>query len=390
MVQATNGITNLVRPQSMDDVVGLEHIKQRLHYDIKGCVELGEPFPSYIITGLAGGGKSTVAGIISILIGGDIHKCIGTELKSADDIYTIAQNVKDNDTVFIEEAHGLGKAAQIILLEWIENYKILGGGDMVDGDAPKVCFVFATTNPGKLRKPLRERCIGLQVGYYKVEALKKILDNAGKKFEMDLAADDEALTLLAQSSRGTPRIAILHRLTMLRRVMAVDKLPYNLETVKSSLEKNGVNQWGLEKNDVMYCEILEEKTRESQGRPISQKILAASTGLELDLLDLIEAYLFQIGAIKISSQGRSLTRFGYDLIGKLPTEITQVPRLLRSKEIDMDKLAELLEDEEVRRKGMKGIMGTLGLKYVSDNELLKRALLELGYTVQKKAGIIPL
>ena len=401
MTQMNAGITNVVRPQALDDVVGLEHVKKRLHYDIMGCQRSGEPYPSYILSGTAGCGKTTVAGIIITLIKTDVrlagrepvlHKYLGSELKSAGSIADIATMTQDGDVVFIEEAHGLGNLAQIVLLEWIENFKLLGAMDGESSEAPKVSFVLATTNPGKIRKPLRERCIPLSVGYYKVDELKKILAKAATKLDLDLTADEAALTLLAQSSRGTPRIAILHRLTFLRRVMAVDNLPYNYETVKRSLEQNGINDYGLEANDILYCETLADKTDEFMGKSVSLKVMQHCGGFEPDLVDMIEAYLFQIGAIQISSQGRRLTTFGYSLINRMPKEFERqvaAAGIRPKKEIDMEKLKLLLEDEDNRKLGMKGLMGQFGLRYVVDNNFFKEKLLELGYTVQKKAGIIP-
>jgi hypothetical protein len=45
-------------------------------------------------------------------------------------------------------------------------------------------------------------------------------------------------------------------------------------------------------------------------------------------------------------------------------------------------------DESVRKKGMKGIAESFGLKYGPDNHLLKSALEEIGYTVKRRAGIV--
>lgn len=390
MAQATNGVSNLVRPQSLEEVIGLEHIKQTLKYDIEGSIKLRQPLNSYLITGPTGAGKTTIAGIIANTTNGDLHKYIGTELKSPDDIYNIVPNVEDHDVIFIEEAHGLGKNAQIILLEWIENFKIIGGGNAGLMEAPKCCFVFATTNPGKLAKPLRERCRQLQVGYYSIDLLKQILAKAGTKFDMNLSTDDDALTLLAQSSRGTPRTAVLHRLDLLRKVMAVDNLEYKYDTVKHMLDANAINEWGLEANDMVYCNTLYDKSVDANNRPVSKKIMSQCTGFDDDLIDIIEGYLFQIGAIRIQSQGRSLTDFGFELIDKVPiqTAAGTAQTYRRSAVIDTDKLRTLVEDESVRKKGMKGLMPEFGLRYGPDNSIMRTALERIGYTCRKRAGIV--
>jgi Holliday junction DNA helicase RuvB len=380
--------TDVVRPQSLDEIIGLDHIKQVLKYDIIGSSKLQQTIPSYIIAGVAGSGKSTVAGVIASLTGGNVLKYLGTELRKDTDVVDIATKVEDGDIVYIEEAHGIGKLSQIVLLEWIENFKLINGGDVGIIDAPKVSFIFPTTNPGKLSKPLRERCRTLYTSYYKLEEIKQILTRAGRKYSLILDEDDDALTLLAQSSRGTPRTALIHRLDMLRKVMVVDDVPYNIETVRNMLRSNSINEWGLESNDMIYCQTLYSKISDNNGRPVAKKIMSQSTGFDDDLVDIIESYLQQINAISVEPGGRFLTSFGCNILDKEPLRLNKNDVAQKGR-INLERLRELVVDESVRKKGMKGIAESFGLTYGPDNHILKSALEEIGYTVKRRAGIVP-
>jgi len=305
-------LSSFVRPKTLDEIVGMEHNKQILHYDINGCLELGQPMPSYIISGIAGGGKTTIAGIIATLAESNIYKYVGTEIKNVEDLLEIADICKDDDVIYLEEAHAMGKNVQTALLEWIESFKLPDGTD-----APRISFIMPTTNPGKLSKPLRDRCKHLHVGYYSIAEIEEILVQAAQKVGINLTVDTDALHILAKCSRGTPRIAINNRLDIVRKIMVVDKLPFCLDTVRKMLETHDINEWGLEANDLLYLNTLYDKVSLTK-RPVSKMNMSYSTGFDVDMIEeVIERYLLQIDIIKIESRGRMITPFGCEVLSKL-------------------------------------------------------------------------
>lgn len=388
MEQLNNGITTSVRPTSLEEVVGLDHIKDPLRYEIEGSLKLNQPMPSFIISGPGGTGKSTIADIIASLSKGDVEKLLGADLKTPNDLYNLAQRLKDQDVVVIEEAHTLSPKCQAVLLEWIENFKILGGGEYGILLAPKVSFVFPTTDEGQMSKPFRNRCRILNTAYYQITQIEDILIRAGVKIGIDLSTDTKALRLLAQCSRATPRIAVMHRLDVLRKVMIVDNRPYNLDTVIYMLKMHKIHPWGLEHNDIKYCNILYQKLQDNAGKPVAKKILAQSTGFSDNVIDnVIEAYLQQIHAIRVEARGRVLTSFGLEILGLEPIK----PDILDLRPgIDLEQLSQLIEDENVRKHGIKGIAPKLGLIYGRDNSIIQDALRQLGFISKKNVGVVKL
>lgn len=381
------------RPQNLDELVGLKDIKDRLMYESIGAKLRNSKPPSYILTGPPGLGKTTIAHILSKNIGsgkGTVHRHLGADISSPDELYGLLQTAKDDDVFFIEEAHCINRKVDSVLLPLIEEGKILGGQDWGLLIPPKVSFIFSTTSSGRLSHALRTRCKSIHLGFYNVEDLKEIIRRAAIKYNVEVN-DDEGLTLLAQSSRGTPRIAVEHRLESVLNVMAVDNVPFSKDVVQKSLKLNNINDFGLERNDMDYCDTLYRIQSQTQ-RPVSVKTLTQALGLADDVVVTIESYLQQIGVIQVMSKGRILTEAGCGIIGKPPitttineifdkVENTQNPQ----SETKLDDLISRIESGEF--KTLKDISQAYSLPYPTSNSVILEKLSQIGYTSKQRKGI---
>ena len=382
---AKQSLVDLTRPQTLDEIIGCGELKEVIRYSIEGAKKLNHPFEHFIIVGPPGTSKSTLAGIIANLTGGQVYKILGTQLKSEQDIIDIVQSAVDNDVCYVEEAHAIGKHAQTTLLEVLENCKILSLGNE---HVSRLLWLFPTTNPGKLSKPLRERCKTLHTSFYAIEELEQILINAANKLEIDLTIDPKGLRLLAESSRGTPRIAVAQRLDSVVKVMAVDEAPFSLEIVQKTLKMQGIGPYGLDAADLKYCNVLYEKMKHSTSGCVSLGTMSKSLGLATDVIDIIEQFLLQINCLNITTSGRSLTDFGLSLIGKKNQIVNKV--ITTNVAIDKDKIKTLLDDPEIRKKGIRAICKELNLPYPQSIGVVRSIIEPLGYKSVKKAGIIPI
>lgn len=119
-------LADRMRPQSLDDVVGQEHLLS------KGCalrqiIESGES-PNMIFYGPPGIGKTTVAGIIAEKTDRRLHRLNGTTASTKDiklvieelDMLTAGNGV----LLYLDEIQYFTKKQQQTLLEFIENGKI--------------------------------------------------------------------------------------------------------------------------------------------------------------------------------------------------------------------------------------------------------------------------
>lgn len=391
------GITDQTRPKSLDEVIGNEQNLQIIKIAVSGAKKRRAPIPSFIIDGPAGTGKSTLGNCIAEYAGGNLHKLWGSDIKVPQDIYDLALRPRDGDVVFIDEAHAIGGArnargCQAMFYEWIEDFVLTGGGPFGVGTPPKVSFVFATTDSGRLSKPLQTRCQSLSTSYYPLEQIEELLVRAANKLGLDLRSKPEALRMLAKSSRATPRIAVMQRLNMYLNYLAVEELPYGVESVTAYLRSMGIDQYGLEPQDLLYLNKIYECS--TGGKPVGLNTLIQVTGLEDNiLLRRIEPFHLQLPTIRIGSGGRSLTPLGYQIIGKVPLQIEEVITTTASmvkKPIDREWIRKYCENKETASKGIKPILDHFGLTYVygDHRKIIQNLMGELGYASRQRVGIV--
>ena len=116
-------LADKIRPKTLDDVVGQEHI---LGYGkpLRRIIESGH-IPNMIFYGVSGTGKTTVARIIAENSGMSLHKLNGTSM-SVGDIKDIVSEVNtfmgcNGILLYLDEIQYLNKKQQQSLLEYIEN-----------------------------------------------------------------------------------------------------------------------------------------------------------------------------------------------------------------------------------------------------------------------------
>ncbi|MEM1485313.1 replication-associated recombination protein A [Oscillospiraceae bacterium PP1C4] len=119
-------LADRIRPQTLDDVVGQEHLLGK-NKVLRRMVETGN-IPNLIFYGPSGVGKTTVASIIAKQAGRKLYKLNGTTASTAD----IREVVEKLDTIegiggvilYLDEIQYLNKKQQQTLLEFIENGSI--------------------------------------------------------------------------------------------------------------------------------------------------------------------------------------------------------------------------------------------------------------------------
>lgn len=122
--------------------------------------------------------------------------------------------------------------------------------------------------------------------------------------------DDDASFELAKRSRGTPRIA--NRLFKRVRDFALveGNGHIDLSICKSSLERLKVDEIGLDETDHQFLLAIIERFN---GGPAGIESIASSIGEEVTTIeDVYEPYLLQIGFLKRTSRGRTVTHLAYE------------------------------------------------------------------------------
>jgi Holliday junction DNA helicase RuvB len=210
------------------------------------------------------------------------------------------------------------RAVEEVLYPALEDFKldvVLGKGPSARSirlDLPRFTLVGATTRPGRITLPLRERFgFSPRLDYYGVPDLGAIVHRSAGI--LSVSVDDEGAFEIAQRSRGTPRVA--NRL--LRRVRDFAEVRHDgvvsASVARAGLELFEVDDEGLDKLDLA---ILSTIVGKFGGGPVGLSTLAAAVGEETDTVeDVVEPYLLQLGFLQRTPRGRVVTERAYRHLG---------------------------------------------------------------------------
>lgn len=210
------------RPQKFSEVIGQEHVTHTL----KNAIEQGRTAHGYIFSGHRGIGKTTVARILAMALNcrstdhpvaepcGVCESC--TEIRAGNSVDVIEIDAATNRGIdeirelreaaryrpardrfkiyILDEAHQITDAAFNALLKTLEE------------PPGHVVFMLATTQPEDIPQTIRSRCQHFSFRAVRFEQiLQQLKDLASKE---KVAADEDALALLAEAGDGSMRDAL--------------------------------------------------------------------------------------------------------------------------------------------------------------------------------------
>jgi len=307
-----------LRPQVLRDFQGQEAIKENLTVYITAARERKEALDHVFISGPPGLGKTTLAGIMANELGAELKVTSAPAIDKPKDIAGLLTTLTENSVFFIDEIHRLKPVIEEMLYIAMEDGEldwIIGQGPSartVRIPLPKFTLVGATTKPGRVSSPLFSRFgIHLRIDLYTVDELRNILLRSATILEVKVPLD--AADLLAQCSRGTPRVAnrLLRRMRDFAQVQGDGVITLNV--VQSALKRMEIDLYGLEKQDRA---ILRSIIQNYGGGPVGAETLAISVGEGMDSLeDFYEPYLIQRGFLMRTPRGRQATALAYQHLG---------------------------------------------------------------------------
>ncbi len=156
-------IDRAIRPKSLADYTGQDHVRAQMAIFIEAARGRGEPLDHLLIFGPPGLGKTTLAMIVANEMGVNIKQTSGPVLEKAGDLAALLTNLEPNDVLFIDEIHRLSPVVEEILYPAMEDYQLdimIGEGPAARSiklDLPPFTLVGATTRAGALTSPLRDR-----------------------------------------------------------------------------------------------------------------------------------------------------------------------------------------------------------------------------------------
>ncbi len=310
-----------LRPRRIDEFVGQDRVKEQLALLIDGARARGETVDHLLFSGPPGLGKTTLAGIVSNELGVGFQPTSGPALDRPGDLAAILTNLEEGDILFVDEIHRMPRAVEEVLYPALEDFKldvVLGKGPSARSirlDLPRFTLVGATTRPGRITLPLRERFgFSPRLDYYSIDDLGAIVQRSAGI--LGVSIDAEGTHEIARRSRGTPRVA--NRL--LRRVRDFAEVRHDgavtSAVARAGLELFEVDEEGLDKLDLA---ILSTVVVKFAGGPVGLSTLSAAVGEETDTIeDIVEPYLLQLGLLQRTPRGRVATERAYRHLGVSP------------------------------------------------------------------------
>ncbi|OJF76066.1 MAG: Holliday junction DNA helicase RuvB [Treponema sp. CETP13] len=307
-----------LRPQLLNDFQGQQQIKENLSVFIEAARSRNESLDHLFLIGPPGLGKTTLAQITARELGVDFKVTSAPALDKPKDLAGILSTITERTVFFIDEIHRLKPAIEEMLYIAMEDYEldwIIGQGAAartVRIPLPHFTLVGATTKAGMVSSPLISRFgIVQRFNFYNKKELSDIIKRSASI--LDISIDDDAALLMADCSRGTPRVAnrILRRMRDFAQVLGDGNI--TIKVVTAGLKKLEIDQLGLEHYD---REILLSIIQNFSGGPVGAETLAISIGESVDTLeDYYEPYLIQCGFIQRTSRGRIATEKAYQHLG---------------------------------------------------------------------------
>ena len=318
-----------LRPQRLVEYIGQKQVVDSLSIAILAAKKRKEPLDHIIFQGPPGLGKTTLANIVAKEMEVRIHHATGPALEKGGDLVSIVTSLERGDILFIDEIHRLPKIVEELLCPAMEDFAV----DIIFDKGANArtyrsrlewfTLIGATTRPGLLSRPLRERFgIVRELGFYTIDEIALVIKRSAAILQVGI--DNEGAYEIAKRARGTPRVAnhLLKRVRDYSQVKSDGKIDCLIAEKALSLE--GVDSEGL---TILDRRFLEAIVAFYKGGPAGIEAIAATLQEDSGTLEeLVEPFLLQRGYLIRTSSGRRATEKVYSHLDIVPPKKSSHPQ----------------------------------------------------------------
>src|SRR4051812_7252838 len=247
-------------PTSLSHLIGQRQVIRQVEVALDAAQMDARRFDHAMLVGPPGLGKRAIAQVIACEMAGGFYETLGQSLKSPSDMNALLLGAKDRDVVFIDEAHELRKEFQTALYLALDKRAIFVRGNRGTPQGIPIAdftLLLATTDEYCLLQPLRDRMkLLLRYEFYSVEELVGVLQHRARSWQWN--ADGAVLLVIAERSRGTPRLALRLLQSCHRVCRSIGETEITTEHLSKACELEQIDRMGLGPTEQSYLRVLAE------------------------------------------------------------------------------------------------------------------------------------
>jgi Holliday junction DNA helicase RuvB len=305
------------------DIIGHENTKKQLGTAISAARERNTAAPHMLFAGAPGCGKTTLANYLAQTMGSPFLSVVPNDLKDRKSVVKALDKLDHRNydangnrvgkvkptILFLDEVHNLPLKGQELLGLVMERFRLEASKPNTYHWVPYFTLVGATTVPGNLSKPFRDRFkLNFLFSPYKDEEMHKIIQYHANRIGIRLSMAGIYETVVR--SRGTPRIAVGFLERIRDYMLSVNSRVATGNLVREVFEDLKIDSQGFNELEIKLMWALHDA-----GAPVSLDNLSIIIQEDpKSIRGFAEPYLIRKGMILVSGKGRVLTDRGREYL----------------------------------------------------------------------------